>query len=378
METNMELYVWPPSEDGQLKSYDPFCLQVMAYIRFSDAPVEIKYSNNPKLSPTEQFPYLINGSTLIGGVTPIITYLQSIGYDTNCHLTNQQKGEAYALCVYIDSSLVRKLVHDQWKDANAYHTLRLWLVKQLVFPLNYTVPRAIRQILLAKYINHVLTGICPTPQSKLDKVTTSVANLNMGSTINTSQSIKDSLQNDQAVKDVVEPIIMQKVLQCVNDLGLRLEGECAIGGPLFYGKRPTTTDAMLYGLMQYTLNNKDSHMTELNKILSDSAPLMLHYNTLTNGCVEKSHRVSMATNLPEKEIPKEIDESFESQSAYGYQESEDEWLAESLKKNKREQEMEMERKRNEEISKLAYSKYITYALAGSTMILYGFLCGFIR
>ncbi|KAG8156186.1 hypothetical protein JTE90_004379, partial [Oedothorax gibbosus] len=115
----MELDIW--QGDWTLPSVDLTCLQVMAYAKFSGAPVEIKKTNWP--------------------LSRYVSYLQKQNYNADGDLTPKQCGDIIAYTALLRDKLYPALLHIWWiHEKNYVQVTRPWYAKVLRFPLNYFLP----------------------------------------------------------------------------------------------------------------------------------------------------------------------------------------------------------------------------------------------
>ncbi|GFY75725.1 metaxin-1 [Trichonephila inaurata madagascariensis] len=135
----MELDIW--QGDWTLPSVDLTCLQVMAYAKFSGAPVKIKKTNWP-LSRYGHLPVFRHGKkNTLTTFDNIVSYLQKQNYNADGELTSKQCSDIIAYTALLRDKLYPALLYIWWIDEKNYCELtRPWYAKVLRFPLNYFLP----------------------------------------------------------------------------------------------------------------------------------------------------------------------------------------------------------------------------------------------
>ncbi|GAB6018944.1 hypothetical protein CHUAL_000590 [Chamberlinius hualienensis] len=149
-----ELQIW--KGDWGLPSVDLNCLQVMAYAKFSGAPIKLKKTNNPWWSPTGELPVFKHGNTTITKFEDIADHLKHQNYNADHELTPSQRSDTQAYSHLLREKLLPGLIYTWWWDSKNYIDLtRPWYAKALPLPFNYFIPgqiqRKSRNYLLGKY-----------------------------------------------------------------------------------------------------------------------------------------------------------------------------------------------------------------------------------
>lgn len=201
----MELDVW--EGDWGLPSIDLTCLQVMAYSKFSGAPVKIKKSNWP-LSKHGHLPVFKHGKkNTYTTFDDIVSHLQRQNYNTDDHLTPKQCSDIIAYTALLRDKLYPALLYVWWIDEKNYCELtRPWYARVLSFPLNYFLP---------------------------------------GHQQRSAQKVIDNLWNNDLIEDSQkETAVYKDAQECLNLLSYRLGDQ-----EYFFGKNPCSLDAIVFGFL---------------------------------------------------------------------------------------------------------------------------------
>lgn len=202
----MELEVW--GGDWGVPSVDHNCLVVMAYCRFASVPVNIKKTNRPWKSPTGDLPVLRSESGSEADVMQILEYLRKLGHNIDQTLTSKQSADTLAFTALLTEKLLPAILYQWWMDGKTYVELtRPWYAKAVGFPLSlYWPPRkqsSCRARLMAQFGT---------------------------SCINESE---------------IETLVLKNAKECLNLLSARLADR-----NYFFGDKPTSLDAVVYGHLQ--------------------------------------------------------------------------------------------------------------------------------
>lgn len=201
----MELEIW--NGDWGLPSVDLICLQVMAYSKFSGAPLKWRKTNWP-WSRYGHLPVFRHGSKVtLTLFDDIVSHLQKQNYNADDGLSPRQCSDIIAYTALLRDKLYPALLYLWWVDEKNYTELtRPWYAKVLRFPLNYFLPgrqqRAARKTISA-------------------------------------------LWNSEDMLEVqVEASVFKDAQECLNLLSHRL-GE----NEFFFGKNPCSLDAIVFGFL---------------------------------------------------------------------------------------------------------------------------------
>ncbi|KAF5286852.1 hypothetical protein FQA39_LY00385 [Lamprigera yunnana] len=131
----MELYVW--IGDFGLASINFECVCTIAYIKLTEAPVQIHYSKNPFILVFEEFPVFYHKNVKLNGYYHILEYLKKKDYNLNTKLSPKQVSETYALENMIITSIRPMLVYLFWIHNDNYNNfIKLWYRSVMYFPFN--------------------------------------------------------------------------------------------------------------------------------------------------------------------------------------------------------------------------------------------------
>lgn len=142
--TTMELECW--SEDWGIPSIDSECLKILAFSKFSGAPIHQKYSNNPFWTPKGDLPVFRHNGTQMTDFISVAKYLKSCNYSADYNLTSKQVSESNAFIQLMDEKLHPALKYLMWVDTkNQVELTRPWFGKHLPFPLGLYYPNKFEQ-----------------------------------------------------------------------------------------------------------------------------------------------------------------------------------------------------------------------------------------
>ncbi|XP_064474392.1 metaxin-1-like isoform X2 [Ornithodoros turicata] len=222
----MELNIW--KGDWGLPSIDSSCLEVLAYAKFSGAPLKVYEIRRPWFG---RLPSLRHGpATRLTRFEDILSYLRKQNYSADIQLTAQQVSDVKAYSAMLSQKLKPALLYLWWIDGKNYTQLtRPWYARALAFPLNYILPGQMQR------------AATDAVHSKLDQL-------------------------DFDDTHAVESAVFKEAQECLTTLSQRL-GK----GPFFFGKRPTSLDAIVFG-----------HLAPLLKAPFPSSALQHHLKACDN------------------------------------------------------------------------------------------------
>lgn len=196
----MEVYIW--KGDWGLPSIDTACLEVMAYAKFSGAPLKTREVRRPWFG---SLPVMRHGpETKLTKFQDVVAYLRKQNYSADVQLTPQQASDAKAYIAMLRQKLKPALLYQWWVDAQNYVELtRPWYAKALGFPFNYIIPGQMQRAATA-VLNSKLQGF--------------------------------DLEGDQA-----QIALFKEAQECMTTLSQRLGKE-----PFFFGQSPTSLDAIVF------------------------------------------------------------------------------------------------------------------------------------
>ncbi|XP_075536738.1 metaxin-1 [Dermacentor variabilis] len=196
----MEVYIW--KGDWGLPSIDTACLEVMAYAKFSGAPLKTREVRRPWFG---SLPVMRHGpETKLTKFQDVVAYLRKQNYSADVQMTPQQASDAKAYIAMLRQKLKPALLYQWWVDAQNFVELtRPWYAKALGFPFNYIIPGQMQRAATA-VLNSKLQGF--------------------------------DLEGDQA-----QIALFKEAQECMTTLSQRLGKE-----PFFFGQSPTSLDAIVF------------------------------------------------------------------------------------------------------------------------------------
>ncbi|KAK2168212.1 hypothetical protein LSH36_19g05007 [Paralvinella palmiformis] len=201
----MELKVW--HGDWGLPSIDHHCLAVMAYCKFSEAPVTLTKCGNPWKSPSGELPVLKHDKALMTKVNEIFNYLRQNRWGLDHELTTKQCADIVAFTALIEDKLVPALLYLWWVDSKTYLELtRPWFSSRLPFPLNFYLP-------LKKHKDYV-------------------------------NYLNQAYNADNLTETEREQKVYKDAKECLNILSSKLGNK-----DYFFGNSPSSLDAVVFGYL---------------------------------------------------------------------------------------------------------------------------------
>ena len=144
----MEAWVWP--SDWGLASIDAHCLQIIAYAKFSGAPIIIQESGNPFWTPKSNLPVFKHNHIQLASFDTIVEHLKTMNYSADYNLSGIQQAAVKAFTHMMEEKLYPALLFVFWIDVNNSSRLtRPWFAKNMTFPLGMYYP--VRIFLLPSY-----------------------------------------------------------------------------------------------------------------------------------------------------------------------------------------------------------------------------------
>jgi len=135
----MELEAW--SGDWGLPSIDAECLKILAFAKFSGAPLTQKSTNNPFWTPAGDLPVLRHAGVVLTDFNSIARHLRACNYSADYNLPPKQVAEASAFIQLMDEKLAPALRYLLWIDPkNQVEMTRPWFGAHLPFPLGLYYP----------------------------------------------------------------------------------------------------------------------------------------------------------------------------------------------------------------------------------------------
>jgi len=142
--SNIDLECW--SEDWGIPSVDAECLKILAFAKFSGAPINQKCTNNPFWTPKGDLPVLRHNGVVLTDFVSVTKHLRSCNYSADYNLSSKQVAEANAFIQLMDEKLSPALKYLLWVDTkNQMEVTRPWYGKHLPFPLGLYYPNKFEQ-----------------------------------------------------------------------------------------------------------------------------------------------------------------------------------------------------------------------------------------
>nr|CAD7461091.1 unnamed protein product [Timema tahoe] len=142
-----------------LPSFDVHCLQILAYAKFSEAPLQVYVIEEFGNSTTGKFPYFSDEDRSFTDSTKIISYLKTLKFNTDLNLSVKQRIQLKAYTQLIKEELHPGLLYSWWLDDINYNKVtwesyssNLSWPRKLYYPWSYK--RDVQRLLKNKYGSH--------------------------------------------------------------------------------------------------------------------------------------------------------------------------------------------------------------------------------
>ncbi|XP_068858036.1 metaxin-3 isoform X4 [Aphelocoma coerulescens] len=206
MAAPMELSCW--GGDWGLPSLHPECLTVMAYAKFSGAPLTVNTVNNSWRAPKGDLPVLVSEDIVISQPAKILNFLRKQKYNADYDLSAKQGADTLAYIALLEEKLLPALLHTFWIEAENYCSVtKPWFASKIAFPLSLYLPGKMSR----EALNRILLTKGGPPLYSLTEV---------------------------------EAQIYRDAKECLNLLSKRLGT-----AQFFFGDTPTTLDAFVFGFL---------------------------------------------------------------------------------------------------------------------------------
>lgn len=224
----MEAWVW--HSDWGLASIDSNCLRMMAYAKFSGAPITFHESGNPFWTPKSTLPVFRQNDLEIASFGLFVSHLRTMNYSADYNLTPKQQSEVIALSQLIEDRLYPALLYVFWLDLNNHNRLtRPWFAQHMSFPMYFYYPKL--------YRDHAANLIESRLGIKLD-------------------------ENDPGSQSAIELAVFKDAQEGMNMLAERLGNDSYL-----FGQAPSSADATLYGYLAPLLKAPFPNPTLQNHLL---------------------------------------------------------------------------------------------------------------
>ncbi|XP_026526360.1 metaxin-3 isoform X1 [Notechis scutatus] len=206
MASSMELSCW--GGDWGLPSVHAECLVVMTYARFSGAPLKINVIDNTWKAPRGSIPLLISDDIVISQPAKILNFLRKQKYNADYDLSSKDGADTLAYIALLEEKLHPAMLYTFWIEADNYYNLtKPWFASRIPFPLSWYLPRKMSRDAL----NRILLTKGGPPLYSITEI---------------------------------EVQIYRDAKECLNLLSNRLGSS-----PFFFGNKPTTLDAFVFGFL---------------------------------------------------------------------------------------------------------------------------------
>jgi len=204
----MELEAW--SGDWGLPSIDSECLKIIAFAKFSGAPLTQKSTNNPFWTPAGDLPVLRHAGVVLTDFNSIARHLRACNYSADYNLPPKQVAEASAFIQLMDEKLAPALRYLLWIDPkNQVEMTRPWFGAHLPFPLGLYYPNKFE-----------------------------------AAAVNLIESLHGHGSLDIGPDTVVETAVYKAAEECLTLLSHRLDDN-----HFMFGKSPSSVDAVMYAYL---------------------------------------------------------------------------------------------------------------------------------
>ncbi|XP_030323768.1 metaxin-3 isoform X3 [Calypte anna] len=229
MAAPMELSCW--GGDWGLPSLHPESLTVMAYAKFSGAPLTVNTVNSWR-APKGDVPVLVSEDIVISQPAKILSFLRKQKYNADYQLSAKQGADTLAYIALLEEKLLPALLHTFWVEAENYCSVtKPWFASRIPFPLSLYLPGKMSR----EALNRILLTRGGPPLYSLTEV---------------------------------EAQIYRDAKECLNLLSKRLGTS-----QFFFGDMPTTLDAYVFGFL-----------APIYKVCFPRVQLQEHLKQLSNLC----------------------------------------------------------------------------------------------
>ncbi|KAJ2898617.1 hypothetical protein GGI21_004852, partial [Coemansia aciculifera] len=260
------LHSWgSPFTAKGLYSFDPSCISIQAYLQLSKAEWQLHSVSSTSISPNNCLPVLTCGQAVVeSGFWRIVAFLKSEGYDLNADLDEEQLSQSTAYISMVQDSLVDALLFSWYLvSENFAEAIRPRLAKLFGFPLSLIIPTQLRD-----YAEHRLEsrGILGKANDTLE---TKPESASLRSKIPRIYLLaKDGFKSHEDKS--AHPIYAQ-AKRCLDALSTKLSKK-----EYFFGSKPTTLDAVVYGYLSLILY-PDLPQSTLKSMVARDYPNLLEF-----------------------------------------------------------------------------------------------------
>ncbi|XP_073761381.1 metaxin-3 isoform X2 [Callorhinus ursinus] len=154
MAAPLELSCW--GGGWGLPSVHSESLVVMAYAKFSGAPLKVKVIDNTWRGSRGDVPILTTEDNIVSQPAKILNFLRKQKYNADYELSAKQGADTLAYIALIEEKLLPAVLHTFWVESDNYFSVtRPWFASRIPFPLSLILPGrmskgALNRILLTR------------------------------------------------------------------------------------------------------------------------------------------------------------------------------------------------------------------------------------
>eukprot|EP00941_MAST-03F_sp_MAST-3F-sp1_P004120 g4120.t1 len=233
----------PEQTDDLEISQFRYAWSIQTYLRFANLPFEERNVTYPTTTAAGPFPLLRHGNRLFRGEENILLHLSEID-DIDSHLTMEEKAECEAFKSLINEKIKPLIQHRRYLDNDTFAMKTLpELRRVLPWPLSWYLPNSLKDDV----------------GGELDKL--GISNLS-----------KDQVNQKMSIFLSYINVRLQKKRNIENEV----ENEKAF---FFFGKKPTSLDAVVFGQLAIMLNEPGLGFSSLLKegVMEENAGKMEAY-----------------------------------------------------------------------------------------------------
>jgi len=206
--TSLKVKIWGGA--WGLPSVDPVCLSVLAYASFTKAPITtvetVAHDSVAGTLPEMESCKMVYAE----GLFSIIGIMRREGYNADYNLTQQEQADTLAFLAYANSALGPAIKHVLWMDNSNYlKATRPAYQKMYGFPQGLYYPKRMKNKMEDQVMNSIYIGERKSPAD-------------------------------------IEKVLHKHAIECIDVLEKQLGNS---KGPFFFGSKPTTLDAAVYGYL---------------------------------------------------------------------------------------------------------------------------------
>lgn len=139
--SKMELHVWEGEPAWGLPSMDLESLQMMLYIKFCGAPVDIIKSVSPSRAPSGCLPAFTCSEGTFTNFSSMTAFLRKQNYSSDHDLSARQCSDVMAYEHLLQEKLLPALIYFWWVEPKSYHAvIHSWFYSHMQYPFKIWVP----------------------------------------------------------------------------------------------------------------------------------------------------------------------------------------------------------------------------------------------